>query len=134
MGIIITDTVISKTIGKAGTAVDILIVETEKKELKQLCEYVSGIYPNCRIHSFQDGQKALEFAAGQPVDICFTEIDTGTSSGFALTRVVREKNKGALINLISDCREYALDAWKLHVNDYLLKPITRESILHTRCR
>ena len=28
-------------------------------------------------------------------------------------------------------RAYAMEAWQLGVNDYLLEPITRESIQHT---
>lgn len=110
---------------------DILIVESDKKILKALRENVTEIYPDSQIFAFSDAKKALEFANWQPVDICFTEVNAGKVSGFALTKAVREQNSDATVNFIADCKDYALDAWKLHINDYLLKPITKESILHT---
>lgn len=113
---------------------DILIVESEKKIVKVLCDSVTEIYPGSQFHVFADAKQALEFANSQPVDICFTEVKAGRVSGFAVAKAVREINEDVLINFIADCKDYALDAWKLHVNDYLLKPITRESILHAICK
>ena len=52
------------------------------------------------------------------------------SSGFGITEELRNRNKKAKLVFVSDTPDYAEDAWKYHVNDYLLKPITTETWRH----
>ena len=55
-------------------------------------------------------------------------------SGIALAKELRKQNDRVKINFISDTKEYAMDGWKLFINDYLLKPVSISAIQHSRER
>ncbi len=109
----------------------IVLVQKNKKELKNLISCVKAVYPKDIVIGFEDPQHALGYAEEKKVDVCYADVEMPTTSGFALTEALRKTNKKVVVNLIADCTDYAVDAWRMHVNDYLLKPVTKESVRHT---
>ena len=114
-------------------AVTILLVQKDKKEIKNLQRYVEKCYPQSKIVAFDDSQKAIDFinSSSEPIDLCFTKVKMNGISGIQIATEIREYDKNTKVVFISDSREYALDAWKLGVCDYLLEPVTLESVKHT---
>ena len=45
--------------------------------------------------------------------------------------MTKKLNKKAKLVFMSDTPDYAAEAWHYYVNDYLLKPITAESVRRT---
>ena len=64
--------------------------------------------------------------------MCYTEVVLKGMSGIALAKELKKKGEDIQINFISDTQEYALDAWKLFINDYLLKPVSLSAVQHSR--
>ena len=85
---------------------NILLIQNEPYALHRLEQYVRQYYPSDSIASFTDPSAAMDYIERQspPVDLCFTPVKTN---------------------------EYAMDAWSLRANDYLLEPVTPEGVQHT---
>ena len=111
----------------------IMLVENNADELKKLQSCVAECYPNSDIMPFTDSGKAMECIRLDKfsIDICFTDIVMPGASGFGIVKELRKHNKEAKLVLMSDTPDYAEEAWKYYVNDYLLKPITVESVRRT---
>ena len=109
----------------------IMLVQNNKKELKNLISCVAAVFPEDDVIGFDNPARAMDYASTKQVDICFADVEMKSTSGFALAEKLRNRNKNIRINLISDVVDYAIDAWKFHVNDYLVRPVTQESIRHT---
>ncbi|MGN0106127.1 MAG: LytR/AlgR family response regulator transcription factor [Hominilimicola sp.] len=110
----------------------IILVENNEVDLKNLQKYVSECYPDSDIISFANSSDALNFIQSDnfSVDLCFTAIVMPEVTGFRIATALRECNKISKVVFIADTADYAVDAWKYHVNDYLLTPITREKVEH----
>lgn len=111
----------------------IILVENNADELRKLQHFVAECYPNSDIMPFDDSKKAMDCIHSEKfvIDMCFTDIVMPGSSGFGIVEELRKHNKKAKLVFISDTPDYAEEAWKYYVNDYLLKPITVESVRRT---
>lgn len=112
---------------------NILLIQKDYGELMNLKKCVSSCYPDSHIHSFTDSIKALDFIDDTEIaiDLCFTTVKMEGVSGIMIVQKLRDNNLDTKIVFMSDTNEYAMDAWKLHVNDYLLEPVTMESVSRT---
>lgn len=83
--------------------------------------------------SAQDGIEALSVIDTLKPDILFTDIRMPKLNGLELIRQVKSNYPGMQIVIISGYGnfDYAQQAIKLGVEDYLLKPISVESLRHT---
>ncbi len=109
----------------------IMLVQNNKKELKNLISCVAAVFPEDDVVGFDNAARAMDYASTKKVDMCFADVEMKSTSGFALAEKLRNNNKNIRINLMADVIDYAIDAWKFHINDYLIKPVTKESIRHT---
>ena len=111
----------------------IMLVENNADELRRLQHFVADCYPNSDIMPFADSRKAMECIRSDKfsIDMCFTDIVMPSVTGFGLVKELRKHNKKAKLVFMSDTPDYAAEAWHYYVNDYLLKPITAESVRRT---
>lgn len=109
----------------------ILIKSTDIREL--LFRYISECYPNSRIFVEDPCVNLGEYVLSQRnhVDICFTEVFREDPYGLETAEFFNVNGLSTKIVFISDTEDFALKAWELGVKDYLLEPITIESIQHT---
>ena len=116
-----------------GESMQILLVYDDLYTAKQIERYIVACYDNCKVMlcvNANQFQKIVEFQSKE-VDLCFTKVKLQGISGIQVVQEMRRHNPKMKIVFFSDTDEYALDAWKLGVNDYLLEPITVESIQHS---
>lgn len=111
----------------------IMLVENNADELRRLQRFVAECYPSSDIMPFADSKKAMDCIRSDKfsIDMCFTDIVMPGASGFEIVKELRKHNKKAKLVFISDTPDYAAEAWRYYVNDYLLKPITAESVRRT---
>jgi len=78
-----------------------------------------------------DGLEALELIARQEVDVVITDICMPEMDGLELTRVLREQKPDIKVIIVSgyDEFEYARQAMRLGVEDFLLKPVNVEELM-----
>ena len=112
---------------------NILLIQNEPSALSCLEQHVRQYYPSDSIASFTDSSAALDYIKKQspPVDLCFTPVKTDGPSALQVARELRLRSGSVKIVLTAKTNEYAIDAWTLRVNDYLLEPVTAEGVRHT---
>jgi two-component SAPR family response regulator len=110
----------------------ILLIDNDTSGLKLLKKYISHFYKDCEIIEFSDSKNAYDFIeySEYPIDICYTTVMMPCVTGFQIANRLKKINKNTDVVFLSVSPEYALDAWKYSVVDYLLKPVTYEKIEH----
>lgn len=82
------------------------------------------------IHMAHDGLEALELWKKEPVDIIITDIEMPEMSGLELLKEIRVMDEHVRFIILTgfDEFEYAREAIRLEVEDYILKPINEEEL------
>jgi len=82
------------------------------------------------VHMACNGQEALEMWEKEPVDIIITDIDMPEMSGLELLKRIRHKDERVRFIILTgfDEFEYAREAIRLEVENYILKPINEEEL------
>ncbi|MDY3917918.1 MAG: response regulator [Candidatus Limivivens sp.] len=86
--------------------------------------------------SCKNGREAMEMIRQDPPDLLLTDINMPYIDGMELTRMVYEEYKDTKVVIISgyDEFEYAKQAVKYQVMEYILKPITPQEMTETLLR
>ncbi len=81
-------------------------------------------------HMAYDGREALELWEKEPVDIIVTDIDMPEMSGLELLKQIRSREETVRFIILTgfDKFEYAREAIRLEVENYILKPINEEEL------
>lgn len=110
----------------------ILLVGNNVSDLKQIKKYIMKYLPNSVFMPFTDSSKAISFIKKEKahIDLCFTEINMSGVTGFGVSEELHKRDKYAKVVFVSKSPDYAMDAWRYNVNDYLLLPVTDEGIRH----
>ncbi len=109
----------------------ILLVEDEKIELDTLKNYVDwkslGIDT---VYTARGGRSALELINSEEPDLMITDIQMPEMSGIDLVDIVRQEGHRCKVVFLSgyDKFEYAKEAIRLQVEDFLLKPFQIEEV------
>ena len=79
---------------------------------------------------FEHGKQALEYIEKNSVDVVLTDINMPKMNGLELSRIISENYPKITVLLLSgyDDFEYAQEAVKNQVRDFLLKPITADEL------
>ena len=109
---------------------NLLIIENEPKVLKGISALVNKVAPHCNVKALDNAEAALAFLEVYQPDIVFTDIRMGGMDGLSFIKIAKELNETVVFVVISgyDNFEYAKEAITLGVVDYVLKPISLDSI------
>lgn len=82
------------------------------------------------IHMAHNGQEAYEMWEKEAADIVITDLSMPVMDGFALLKKIREKDEQTRFIILTgyDEFEYAREAIRLEVDNYILKPIDEEEL------
>lgn len=108
---------------------NILVVDDESILLKHLIKILNEILPNAEITGFSQSNKAIEFANDNKIDIAFLDIQMIGMTGVELAATLQKSYPKMNIIFTTGYDSYALDAFKLNASAYLLKPITKDSVI-----
>lgn len=99
-----------------------VIVDDNEIDL-YLIKHLVGLTKELRlVASFTDAQEALSFLQTHGgIDLVLLDVEMPRLSGLELMRQLGRPHPAVII--ISNHRDFALDAFDLHVADYLLKPV-----------
>lgn len=109
----------------------IIVVEDQKLILKDLCNKILKSYNNVEIvATATNGLDAYEKIIQIEPDIVFTDISMPGMNGIKLIEKVKLSHPSINFIILSGYKdfEYARNAIKLEVNEYLLKPVLVEDI------
>ena len=80
------------------------------------------------VTAFATPTEAIEYMEKDPVDLAILDIQMPLMDGIELGHRLREINPNLLLIYTTSSEKHALDAFKLHVAAYLLKPIRQEDM------
>ncbi len=108
--------------------ISILLVEDEEELREYLKEYLEIFFH--RVYSASDGEIALDIYNQKKPDIILTDINIPNMDGLSLVSKIREKDAKTKIIIMSahSEQEKLLQAIKLHLESYLIKPIKNEDL------
>ena len=105
-----------------------IAVDDEIYMLENLQEAVSASSDIERTEAFSTCSAALAYAAENPVDVAFLDINMRGIGGLALAEKLVELHPRCKIIFCTGYQEYAVSAFQLHASGYLMKPITAEAV------
>ena len=103
-----------------------IIVDDEPLAVKLMESYVEKI-PFLELKgSFTSGKSAFAFLQENPVELLFCDIQMPNLSGMDLSKMLPE---GTRVIFTTAFSQYAVEGFKVHALDYLLKPISYDDFL-----
>ncbi|MGN1467128.1 MAG: response regulator [Ruminococcus sp.] len=105
-----------------------LAVDDEQIMLNALTAAVKASPDISSVAEFTSCSAALKWAESNTADIAFLDISMRGMGGLALAEKLLEICPECKIVFCTGFSEYAVDAFKIHVSGYLLKPITAEAV------
>lgn len=90
-----------------------------------LCKLIPQISD---VKGFTSPLEALEYIKSNEVNAAFLDIDMPEMNGIQLAVKIKELKPDTAIVFLTGYSEYALEAFKIHANGYLMKPIEREKL------
>ena len=103
--------------------ISVLVVEDEKQVLEPMVEYLQLFFED--VYTARDGLNAFRIYERKKPDIIISDIHMPHMDGLTMIEKIREKDKKTkiIITTAHSEREKLLQAIKLHLVDYLIKPV-----------
>ena len=105
-----------------------IAVDDELYMLESLEEAIRASSDISQVECFSTCSTALAYAAENPVDIAFLDINMRGIGGLGLAEKLMALHPRCRIVFCTGYQEYAVSAFQLHVSGYLMKPITAEAV------
>ena len=106
----------------------IIAVDDERLALEALIDSIETAVPDALVRGFRSPSEVLDYLGEHSCDVAFLDIRMRGMSGLELARRIKELRGSTNIIFVTGYSEYALDAFRLYVSDYLLKPATPEDV------
>lgn len=113
---------------------DMKCADDEKRLLSGLCDFYPWKDLGFQIVArAENGRQVLDYVARNPVDVVFTDISMPVMTGIELAEVLHREYPNIKIVFLSGYSEfqYARQALKYGVHDYILKPVKTDELRKT---
>lgn len=105
-----------------------LAVDDETLCLDDLRLALEKLRPGCVCACYTSPAEALEHARRHPLDAALLDIELGSMSGLALAQQLKDIQPSVHIIFVTGHEKYAVQAFALHANGYLLKPVSLDDL------
>ena len=99
-----------------------IVIDDESLSLQFMTRALGAYAQITSLHAFENAAQALTFARGNPVDIAFLDIEMAELNGIELGRQLRGLHPDLYLVFVTAHAQYAVDAFGIRGNGYLLKP------------
>lgn len=100
----------------------IAVIDDEKYSRVELIHQIRSVLPDAEISEAGNGVSALTLIERQNFDILFIDIHLGDMEGTTVAALARRLMPNAKIIFATAYSEYAVKAFEMRVDDYILKP------------
>lgn len=100
----------------------IAVVDDERPARSELCHQLSILLPEAKIQEGDCGEAALMLAGQETFDLFFLDINLGDINGTSLVHALKNMQPRMKIIFVTAYSEYAVKAFELGVEDYVMKP------------
>lgn len=108
---------------------NVIIVEDEFPARKELRYFIENNTNMDIVGEFDNGLDVLSFIQENNIDAIFLDINIPKLDGMLLARTINKFEQKPKIIFITAYENYAVEAFKLDVFDYILKPYSEERII-----
>ena len=105
-----------------------IAVDDEPLMLGALVKAISASPDITSVTKFSDCEEAIDHIKTNPADIAFLDINMRGMGGLSLAKKIVQLCPECKIVFCTGYEEYAITAFKLHANGYLLKPISASDV------
>ena len=126
-----TERVFAHSASTLEVTVLIYIIDDEPIILKASEEVVRRAVPDADLKTFGSGDDAIEYMkiSKEYPDTVFCDIEMPGISGLDFAIILKQQSPRSRIVFVTAYSEYALDAFRVHANGYILKPMTAMRVL-----
>lgn len=104
------------------------IVDDERPARSELKHQLMQLIPGAVIQEGDSGAAALEMAEQEKYELFFLDINLGDINGTVLVNALRGMQPGMKIIFVTAYGEYAVKAFELGIDDYVLKPYDKKRL------
>lgn len=106
-----------------------LTVDDRQLVIDMMLRILGQIDPQGEHLGTTNPDEALDIVARDPTDVAFLDIEMPRMGGLDLARAMQEQNPHVNIVFVTSFEKYALEAFGVHASGYLLKPMTKASVV-----
>ena len=106
----------------------IAIVDDERPARSELRHQIQELLKEAEIVEGDSGAAALQIAGDGKYELFFLDINLGDISGTVLVNAIHNMQPQAKIIFVTAYSEYAVEAFELGVEDYVMKPFDQKRI------
>ena len=109
------------------------VVAVDDEEISLMCleAFLDSMDDVDKVLTFSNAEDTIDYFKTGKADAAFLDIQLylsgGTLNGLMLAAKIKELCPECHVVFVTSCPEYAVDAFKLHVSGYIVKPVTREA-------
>jgi two-component system, LytTR family, response regulator len=107
--------------------INCIAIDDEPPALAQIEDYISRVPFLNLLKKFDNALSCIEFMKTHQIDLMFLDVEMEGLSGIQLLKIFQKRKPRVILTTAYE--SYALKAFELDVNDYLLKPISFERFL-----
>ena len=87
----------------------------------------SGLFD--KVRGFSTGNEAIDYMDKDEVAIALLDVDMPEMNGMTLAKKIREKDPQIAIIFLTGYSQYAVEAFSIHADGYLLKPVIKDKLI-----
>ena len=106
----------------------IAVIDDEKYSRSELIHQIRSVLPDAEIAEASNGVTAAELFGKESFDILFIDVHLGDMEGTTLAALARRLMPDAKIIFATAFSEYAVQAFELGVDNYILKPFDPDRV------
>ena len=109
----------------------IYVIDDEPTVLKASERVIRRAMPDAEVTAFLSAAEALDSLnnLSAPLDVCFCDIEMPGINGLEFALRLKQISPETKIIFVTAYSEYALEAFRIHANGYILKPINVVRVL-----
>ena len=107
-----------------GKNMKIAVIDDERPARSELKHQLLNLLPDAEIEEGGSGAAALQLAGEYKFDLFFLDINLGDINGTVLVNALKNMQPEMKIVFVTAYSEYAIQAFELGVEDYVMKPFS----------
>lgn len=107
---------------------NVLAVDDERLALAALTAAIEEAEPSTQVSGFRTSTEALASLDERAYQVAFLDIELRECSGIELAAELKGRCPGLHIIFVTGYSQYAVDAFALHADGYVMKPVSPERI------